>query len=74
MVELEGFILCMIKSDPTKMTLNIYQPDIINNITKVFNKYLKSPMNFNTPATPKKGVVRNQETDTKISYNIQKRV
>ena len=30
-------------------------------------------MNFNTPATPCKGIVRNQETYTKISDNLQKR-
>ena len=51
------------------MTLNIYQPDIINRMNKVFNGF----MNFNTPATPNKGIVSNQETDTKISYHIHKR-
>ena len=30
-------------------------------------------MTFNTPATPHKGVVSNQETDTKIFYDIHKR-
>ena len=34
---------------------------------------MKSLMTFNTPATPHKVFVRNQETDTKISYNLQKR-
>ena len=30
-------------------------------------------MTFNTPATPHKGIVSNQEIDTKISYDIHKR-
>ena len=30
-------------------------------------------MTFNTPATPHKGIVLNQETDTNIAYNLQKR-
>ena len=29
-------------------------------------------MTFNTLATPHKGIVLNQETDTKISYNLKK--
>ena len=29
-------------------------------------------MTFNTPDTPYKGIVINQETDTKIAYDIQK--
>ena len=28
-------------------------------------------MTFNTPATPHKGIVSNQEIDTKISYDLQ---
>ena len=30
-------------------------------------------MTFNTPDTPHKGIVHNKETDTKISYGLQKR-
>ena len=30
-------------------------------------------MTFNTPATPHKGIVLNQETDTNIAYKLQKR-
>ena len=30
-------------------------------------------MTLNTPATPQKGIVSNQETDTKIPYDIHKR-
>ena len=63
----------MIKCDLTKMTLIIYQPDIITKTTQIFNEDVKSIMNFSTPDTPHKGVVRNQEIDTKISYNLQKR-
>ena len=54
------------------MTLNIYQLDLISNMTQGFNEYMKSLMTFNTPATPHEGIVRNLETDTKISYNLQK--
>ena len=42
-------------------------------MTQGFNKDVKSIMNFSTPSTPHKGVVSNQEIDTKISYNLQKR-
>ena len=38
-----------------------------------FNEDMKSLMTFNTPATTHKGIVHNQETDTKILYNLQKR-
>ena len=34
---------------------------------------MKSLMNFNTPATPHKGIVHNQETETKMSENLYKR-
>ena len=55
------------------MTLNISQPDLINKMTQGFKEDVKSLMNFNTPATPHKGVVRHQEKDTKISDDLQKR-
>ena len=67
MGELVDFIGCVIKLDLTKMTLKIYQPDLINKMTQVFNEDVKSLMTLNTPATPHKWIVRNQETDTKIS-------
>ena len=47
------------------MTLNISQPDLINKMTQLFNEDVKSLMTFNTIVTPNKGIVRNQETDTK---------
>ena len=59
MGELEDSIGCTIKRDLTNITLNIYQPDLITKITQGFNKYMKHIMNFNTPATPYKGIVRN---------------
>ena len=62
-----------IKRDLTNMTLNIYQPYIINKMNHGFNGKLKSLMNFNTPATPHNWIVSNQEKATKISYNIHKR-
>ena len=34
---------------------------------QLFKEDIKSLMTFNTPATPHKGIVNNQETDTKIS-------
>ena len=37
MGELEEFIGCTIKRDLTKMNLKIYQPDLINKMTQVFN-------------------------------------
>ena len=55
------------------MTLNIYQPDLINKMTQGFNEDMKSLITFNTPDTPHQGIVFNQETDTKISYGPQKR-
>ena len=70
--ELEDFLGCTIKHDLTKTTLNISQPDIINRTTQCFNKDMESLMTFNTPATPHKGILRNQETDTNISYDLQK--
>ena len=41
-------------------------------INQGFIKEMKSLMTFNNPATPHKGVVSYQETDTKISYNSHK--
>ena len=61
MGELEDFVGCKINNYLTNTTLNIYQPDIINKMNKGFNEF----MNFNTPSTPHKGIVSNQETDTK---------
>ena len=67
MGELEDFVGCTIKRDLINMTLKISQPDIINKMTQGFARYLKSLMTFNTPAIPHKGIVGNQETDTKVS-------
>ena len=73
MGKLEEFVGCTIKRDLIKMNLKVSQPDIINKMNKGFNKDVKSLMNFNTPATLHEGIAQNQETDTKISYNLQKR-
>ena len=64
---LEDFVGCTIKRDLTKMTLNIFQPGIINKINQGFNEDVKSLVTFDTPDTPHKGIVRNQETYTEIS-------
>ena len=61
----------MIRRDLTKMTLDIYETDIITKITQGFNKDVKSLMAFNKTSTKHNGVVRNQETDTKIAYDKQ---
>ena len=71
MGDIEEFIRCTINRDLNMITLNISQPYLINKMTQVFNEDVKSLMTFNTPATPHKGIVRNQETDTKISYDLQ---
>ena len=42
-------------------------------MVQVFDKDLKPLMTFNTPATPHKEIVCNQEIDTKISDDLQKR-
>ena len=55
------------------MTLNTYQTHLITKIIQLFNEDLKSIMKFNTPDTSHEGIVRNQETDTKISHGIHKR-
>ena len=57
----------MIKFDQTNMSLNIYKPHIITKINQGFIEGVKSLMTFNSTATPYKGVMRNQETDTKRS-------
>ena len=59
MGELEGFVVCSIKRGHTKMTLKIYHPYLITKITKLFNKYVKSLINFNTQVTSHKGMVCN---------------
>ena len=41
MVELEDLVGCKIKRDLTKMTINISQPDITNNMDQLFNKEMK---------------------------------
>ena len=67
MDEIEDFIGCMINHDLTNITLNISQPNIINKTNQGFKEDVKSLMNFNTPAIPHKGIVRNKETYTKLS-------
>ena len=57
---LEKHLWYTIKHYLTKMTLKIYQPDIITNMTQGFNKDMKSLMTFNIPDTPHKGIVCNQ--------------
>ena len=64
---------CGIKRDLTKMTLNIYQPYLMTKRTKGFNEDTKTLMTFSTLYTPHKGILHNQETDTTISYDLQKR-
>ena len=51
MGELEELVGYDIKHDLTKMTLNIYQPHLINNMNQVFNKDVKSLMAFNDQDT-----------------------
>ena len=74
MGELEEFLGCTIKRDLTKMPLNISITDLITKMTQGFNKDVKSLMTFNTLSTPHKRIVRNQETNTKISYNLHKEI
>ena len=66
MGELEDFIGCTIKRDLIKTNLNISQPDRINKMTQWFKEGVKSLMTFNSPATPHKGIVHNNNKDTKI--------
>ena len=67
--ELEDFVGSMSKHDLTNTTLNISQTDQINKTTQGFNKYVKSLMTFNDSST----IVHNQQKDTRISYDQQKR-
>ena len=60
MGELEDFVGCTIKREITNIILKIYQPDLINNMTQGFNKYMKLLMDFNTAATPHKMIARNR--------------
>ena len=41
MGELDNFVGFTIKGYLTKTTLNIYQPDLINEMTQGFTKYLR---------------------------------
>ena len=66
MGELEYFIECMLKRDPTNTTLNISQPYIITNMTQIFKEDVKSLMTFNTPNTPHTMIVGYQEKYTKV--------
>ena len=70
MDELEDFLGSTLNCDLTNMTINIYQPHIITKMTQGFNKDMISLITFDTPATPHKGIVCNQETDEKISYDL----
>ena len=70
MSELDDFIGCTVKRNLNKMMLNISQPYLIYKTTQGFKGDVKSLMTFNTPDTPHQGIVRNQERDTKISYNL----
>ena len=72
MDELEDFVGCTIKCDLSKMAFNISQIYIINKMTQLFKEDLKSLMTFNAPATPHNGIVRDQETDIKSFYGLQK--
>ena len=62
----------MINLDLTNMILKIYQTDLINKMTQLFNKDVKSLMNFNTPATAHKGIERIQEKDTKYQTTYKR--
>ena len=56
----------MIKHDLENMTLNIYKSHLIVKTVQGFNDNVKSLINFNTPATPHKGIIINQEKCTNI--------
>ena len=60
MSELEDFIGCTINHDLTKTTRNIFQPYLINKMNQGFNKYVKSPMIFNTPDKLNKEIIHFQ--------------
>ena len=55
----------MIRQDLINMTLKRSQPHQTTKMTQGFNEYVKSVMTFNTLVTPHKGVLHDQETDTK---------
>ena len=73
MIKLEDFLVCMINCELKKTILKASQTHQINKTTQGFNKDVKALMTFNNPDTIHKGIVRNQESGTKISYNIHKR-
>ena len=60
MCGLEKYVGCTIKRELTNITIKISQPDLINKMTQVFNKDIKSLVIFNIPDTPYKGNVHNQ--------------
>ena len=57
----------MIKSDPTKANLNIYQLDLITKNNQGFIVDVKSLMKFNNTDTSHMGIIKKQETKTKVS-------
>ena len=70
--ELEDFLGCIIKRELTKMILKISHLNLISNMNQGFNKGFKLLMTFNTPATPHKRILCNQEIETKISHDLHK--
>ena len=72
MIKLEDFLVCMINCELNKTILKASQTRQINKTTQGFNKDVESLMILNTPDTPYKGIVCNQEICTKKSYNSQK--
>ena len=72
MDELEDFSGCTIKCGCTKMTLEISQPYLVNNMNQGFNKDIKSLMTFNTSSTPHKVIVHKQE-NTRKYHTIYRR-
>ena len=58
MEQLEKFLGCKNKFDITKITLNIYHPDLISKTTQLFRYYMKSLVNFNSPDAPHKKIIR----------------
>ena len=71
MGELEDFVVCTINHGLTKMTLNIYQLDLINNMTQVFNKDVKSLKTFNNPDIPYKGILNRHKNIIQCTEEIQ---
>ena len=70
---LDEFVGCTINRELTKIILQISQPYLITKMTQIFNEDMKSLINFNAPDIPYKEILHNQEIDTKISYDLQKR-